>query len=306
MPYHPSTSIVGLTALIAAAFLATPVFAQGLQPGEVSASGSITGINQFDTDLDHSGSFHWAGVQIGGNVTRQFTPQVAAGFSLRYDYQDWNWDKSAAFADRAPWSRLNAPLVGLNLSYAIAPDWRLGFSPSVEWSGESGAKASDSLNYGALLTATRTVSPDLVLGFGLGVFRQIDENKVFPFVLVNWKISDRLRLGNPLQAGPAGGAGLELAYALSERWEVGGGGSYRSYRFRLKDDGPVPGGIGENRFIPLFARLSYSIDKSTRADLYAAGFVNGKLTVDNAGGRDVYSDEYNSAPAIGLTVSHRF
>jgi hypothetical protein len=100
MPYRPSTSIVGLTALIAAAFLATPVFAQGLQPGEVSASGSITGINQFDTDLDHSGSFHWAGVQIGGNVTRQFTPQVAAGFSLRYDYQDWNWDKPAAFAGR--------------------------------------------------------------------------------------------------------------------------------------------------------------------------------------------------------------
>jgi NADH dehydrogenase [ubiquinone] 1 alpha subcomplex assembly factor 1 len=93
---RPSTPVVGLAApmlLIAAAFLATPVFAKGLQPGEVTTSGSITGINQFDTDLDHSGSFHWAGVQIGGNVTRQFTPQVAAGFSLRYDYQDWNWDK---------------------------------------------------------------------------------------------------------------------------------------------------------------------------------------------------------------------
>lgn len=100
MPYRPTTSVVGLTALIAAALLATPVFAQGLQPGEVRASGSITGINQFDTDLDHSGSFDWAGVQIGGNVTRQFTPQVAAGFSLRYDYQDWNWDKPAPSAAR--------------------------------------------------------------------------------------------------------------------------------------------------------------------------------------------------------------
>ena len=307
MSYRPALSVAGLAALLAA-LLATPAAAQGRNPGDVSSSASITGINQFDTDLDHVGGFHWAGVQASANLSRQFTSDLSAGVSLRYDYQDWKWDqdKAAIFGGRTPWSQINAPLLGVNLSYAVTPEWRLGFSPSVEWSGESGAKASDSLNYGALLTATRTVSPDLVLGFGLGVFRQIDENKVFPFLLVNWKISDRLRLGNPLQAGPAGGAGLELAYALSERWEVGGGGSYRSYRFRLNDDGPVPGGIGENRFIPLFARLSYSIDKSTRADLYAAGFVNGKLTVDNAGGHDVYSDEYNSAPAIGLTVSHRF
>ena len=307
MSHRPSTTAVGLSALIAAAVL-DPAFAEGAKPGvgNVTSSGAITGINQFDTALDHGGSFHWTGVQVGASVSRQFTPQLAAGFSLRYDYQDWNWDRPPAFGGRVPWSRLDAPLVGLNLSYAIAPDWRVGFSPSVEWSGESGAKASDSLNYGALLTATRTFSPDLVVGLGVGIFRQIDENKVFPFVVVKWKITDRLRLGNPLQAGPAGGAGLELAYALSDRWEVGGGGSYRSYRFRLKEDGPVPGGIGENRFIPLFARLSYSFGKATRADFYAAGFVNGKLAVSNAGGKEIYSDEYASAPAIGLTLSHRF
>lgn len=305
MPYLPFTHVVSLAALLAASLLA-PAFAQGLKPGDVTTSAAITGINQFDTDLDHGGGFRWAGVQVGANVSRQFTPQVAAGFSLRYDTQDWRWDKPPAFAGRAPWSRINAPLAGLNLSYAIAPDWRLGLSPSVEWSGESGARAGDSLNYGALLTATRTFSPDLVVGFGVGVFRQIDENKAFPFVIVKWQISDRLRLGNPLPAGPAGGAGLELSYALTDRWEVGGGGSYRSYRFRLKDDGAVPGGIGENRFIPLFARLSYSFDKATRADFYAAGFVNGKLTASSAGGHKVYSDEYGSAPAIGLTLSHRF
>ena len=161
-------------------------------------------------------------MQVGANVTRQFTPEFAAGLSLRYDYQDWKWDDPAAFGGAAPWSKLNAPVIGLNLSYAIAPDWRLGFNPAVEWSGESGANAGDSLSYGAVLSATRIFSPDLVLGVGAGVFRQIDETKVFPFLVVNWKITDRLRLGNPLQAGPAGGAGLELAYALSDRWEAGG------------------------------------------------------------------------------------
>jgi hypothetical protein len=301
-----SISLIGGLAALLGATLATQALAQGARPGDVTTSMSITGLNQFDADLDRGGAFHWGGVQVGASVTRQFTPAFAAGLSLRYDYQDWKWDNPAAFGGSAPWSKLNTPVVGLNLSYAIAPDWRLGFNPSVEWSGESGANAGDSLSYGAVLSATRIFSPDLVLGVGAGVFRQIDETKVFPFLVINWKITDRLRLGNPLQAGPAGGAGLELAYALSDRWEVGGGGSYRSYRFRLKDDGPVPGGIGENKFVPVFARLSYIFAPGTRADFYAAAFVNGKLTVTGADGSDLYSDEYKTAPAIGLTLSHRF
>jgi hypothetical protein len=301
-----STALFGSLAALVGVTLATQVLAQGARPGDVTTSMSIGGLNQFDTDLDSGGAFHWGGVQVGANVTRQFTPEFAAGLSLRYDYQDWKWDDPAAFGGVAPWSKLNTPVIGLNLSYAIAPDWRLGFNPAVEWSGESGANAGDSLSYGAVLSATRVFSPDLVLGVGAGVFRQIDETKVFPFIVVNWKITDRLRLGNPLQAGPAGGAGLELAYALSDRWEAGGGGSYRSYRFRLKDDGAVPGGIGENRFIPLFARISYAFSTSTRADLYAAAFVSGKLRVTRADGSDIYSDEYKTAPAVGLTLSHRF
>ena len=305
MSRHSVYSITGLAALIAAV-LTPPALAQGAKPGEVTTSVSIAGLNQFDTDLDRGGAFHWGGFQVGANVTRQFTPEFAAGFSLRYDYQDWKWDNPVALGGRVPWSKLNTPVVGLNFSYAIAPDWRLGFNPSVEWSGESGANAGDSVGYGAVLSATRIYSPDLVLGVGAGVFRQIDETKVFPFLVVNWKITDRLRLGNPLQAGPAGGAGLELAYTLSGGWEVGGGGSYRTYRFRLKDDGPVPGGIGENRFIPVFARLSYTLDAATRADFYAAAFVNGKLSVTRADGSDLYSDDYKTAPAIGLTLSHRF
>lgn len=305
MPTFPFLPVAGF-ALAMVSGLATPVFAQGAQPGEVTGSAAITGLNQFDTDLDAGGAFHWGGVLVSANVSRQFTRDFSAGLSFRYDYQDWKWDNAASFGARAPWSKLSIPGVGLNLSYAIAPDWRLGFSPTVEWTGESGANASDSLSYGAVVSATRVFSPDLVLGVGAGVFRQIDETKVFPFLVVNWKITDRLRLGNPLQAGPAGGAGLELAYALSDRWEISGGGSYRSYRFRLKDDGPVPGGIGENRFVPLFARVSYAFTPATRADLYAAAFVNGKLTVTRADGNDLYGDEYKTAPAIGLTFSHRF
>lgn len=289
-----------------AALLAVQAFAQAPKPGDVTTSVAIAGIAQFDTGLDQGGDFHWGGLQASGNVTRQFAPDFAAGLSLRYDYQDWSFDNPKAFGGVAPWSNVSAATIGLNLAWSPIPEWRIGFNPTVEWSGESGANAGDSLAYGAVVSATRIFSPDLVVGLGAGVFRQIDDTKVFPFLVVNWKITDRLRLNNPLQAGPAGGAGLELAYTLGDGWELGAGGSYRSYRFRLKNDGPVPGGIGENRFFPVFARLSYAFGAATRLDLYAAAFVDGELNAMRADGSDLYSDKYNAAPAIGLALSHRF
>jgi hypothetical protein len=305
MPHRFALTAAVLAAPFAA-LLAAPAFAQAPKPGDVTTSAAIAGIAQFDTGLDQGGDFRWGGLQASGNVTRQFASDFAAGVSLRYDYQDWSFDNPKAFGGVAPWSNVNAATIGLNLAWSPTPEWRIGFNPTVEWSGESGASAGDSLNYGAVLSATRIFSPDLVVGLGAGVFRQIDDTKVFPFLVVNWKITDRLRLNNPLQAGPAGGAGLELAYTLGDGWELGAGGSYRSYRFRLKSDGPVPGGIGENQFFPVFARLSYAFGAATRLDFYAAAFVNGELNVMRADGSDLYSDKYNAAPAVGLAFSHRF
>lgn len=292
--------------ILAAAALATPALAQTSKVGDVATTLSLSGLTQFDTDLDQGGSFRWSDVQASANFTRQFTSEFAAGFTLRYDYQHWSFDNPAAFGNVAPWSSVSTPVIGINLSYAPTADWRIGFNPAVDWSGESGADAGDSLSYGAVLTATKIFSPDLVLGLGAGVFRQIDETKVFPFVVVNWKINEQLRLTNPLQAGPAGGAGLELTWKLADPWEFGAGGSYRSYRFRLKNDGPVPNGIGENRLFPLFARVSYAFDSATRADFYAVAFVGGKLSVTRADGSDLYNDDYQTAPAIALSLSHRF
>ena len=100
---------------------------------------------------------------------------------------------------------------------------------------------------------------------GAGVFRQIDKTKVFPYLLINWKITDRWAINNPLPAGPSGGAGLELSYALANKWRLSGGAAYRCYRFRLSESNYTPNGIGQNSFIPVFARLSYAIDGRSSA-----------------------------------------
>lgn len=301
-----SAHVVIVAAAIAAAFVSVAAFAQTMQPGEVSVSTSITGVNQFNTDLDRGGDFRWAAGIVSGSITRQLTRELAAGVTVRYDYDAWSFGNPAAFGGKAPWKNLNAPNIAASLTYAIAPDVLVGFAPSFGWSFESGARTGDALVYGAIVSATKVFSPNLVLGIGASVVHQIDENKVFPFVIVQWQIDERWRLGNPFRAGPAGGAGLELAYTIDDNWEIAGGGTYRSYRFRLADDGPTPDGIGENRFFPVFARLTRKFGPRTRLDLYAGVSAGGRLSVDSAQGDQVARDDYKTAPAIGLTLSHRY
>ena len=298
-----------LKAVMAASTMAclfSPASAQRLPAGTTVTSAAVTGLNQFDTGISGGGSFNWSEANANVNVTRQFTSEFAAGMSVRYYYQNWNWTDPQGVGGRSPWTSINTPALGMNFSYSPAPDWRIGFAPTVEWSGESGTGTGGTATYGAVMSVAHTFSSDLTLGVGAGVFRQIDENKVFPYLLVNWKITDKLRLGNSLPAGPAGGAGLELSYALTDRLLVGVGGAYRVYRFRLNDNGPVPNGIGQNSLVPIFGRVSYQFDTGTRLDLYGAATTGGRLSTTDNSGNTVYSENYKTGLAIALTLSQRF
>ena len=284
----------------------TPVAAQGLPPGTTVSDASLSALFLFDTGLDAGGDFSWGSARAAGSMLRQFTPQLAAGIAISYEYQSWTFNDPTAFGGTAPWSNINRPRVAGTFLYRPADDWVLGFIPSVGWSFEGGASTGDALEYGAVVTASKTFSPRLTLGLGAAVFHQIYQTKVFPFPVINWQIDDHWKISNPFEGGPAGGAGIELSYAFNDRWEMGAGGSYRSYIFRLSKDGPVDNGIGENNFIPVFLRGTYNAGKGTRLDFYAAALTGGKLTVKNASGNDLTNDSYKTAPVLGMTLHTRF
>ncbi|MCD8537960.1 MAG: DUF6268 family outer membrane beta-barrel protein [Burkholderiaceae bacterium] len=282
------------------------VGAQPMQPGQTSTSLTVTGINQFDTSMNEGGSFDWYEFNARLGVNRQFTSQWGAGVFAEYGYQHWSWSNPVAFGGQAPWAGINTPQLGLSVSYSPTPTWRFSVNPSIEWSAETGIGTSGAATYGAVLLGTHTISPSLTLGLGAGVFRQIDENRVFPFIAVNWRINDQWTLSNPLPAGPAGGAGLELSYKVDDQWTLGAGGAYRSYRFRLNSNGPYAGGIGQNRLIPLFARVSYQFLPGTRIDLYGVASTGGNVQAQSADGSQTWNSDYNTGLGLGLNLSHRF
>lgn len=297
---------IRLALALACSALTATTHAQSLPPGTTVGSATLTGLAQFDTDLDSGGSFRRSGGAASGELLRQFTPQFAAGLSLRYQFDHWSFDQPRAFGGRAPWGDIQAPQVGATFIYAPSEDWKILVAPSIEWAYEDGAGAGDAQVYGAVAMASKVFSPTLTLGVGAAAYRQLYQTKVFPFIAVDWQISDQWSLSNPLPAGPAGGAGLELVYEPREGWEFGFGGAYRSTTFRLKGDGSAPGNIGEQTAIPLFLRISHDFSARTRLDFYAIALVNGKLTVNNPSGDEIVSEDYRTAPALALSLRHRF
>jgi len=288
-------------------FATAPVaLAQGNPPGTVTVSSAVTGIHQFTGDLEQGGDVQWSNASFSGSVTRQFVPAFSAGISVRYGYEDWRFGSPAAFDGKAPWLRLQRPGASLNLSLALSRTLVLGVSPTVELAYDSGANTDDAMIYGAVLSAAKIFSPRFTLGAGASVTRQFYSVKTSPFVIVNWKITDRLRLANAVPAGPEGGAGVELRYALTPDWELAGGGVWRSDRWRLEEQGASAGNVGETSFIPMFARLSRKLGPKVKLDLYAGALASNRLTVKDSDGNEIAHDEYGIVPAISATLSGKF
>ena len=302
----PTQRRFDLAAAIVLATTASGAIAQSATTNPVSLSASLTGIGQLDARLDQGGKFSWNGVLVQGSASRQFTAEFSAALSLRYGYESWHFDEPSALGTVAPWGHINRPAVGFRIAQQIAPQLGVFIAPELEWSYESGASASDAKTFGAVFGATQYFSSTLVLGVGAGVFRQIDKTRVFPLLIVNWQIDDHWRVSNPFQAGPAGGAGLELVRALGSQWELAAGASFRDYRFRLRDDGPAPGGIGRNEGVPVFARLTRQLGPQGHVDLYAGAVTAGKLRVLDATGATLSSSSYHPAPLLAASATLNF
>lgn len=297
--------------LVIVIFSATSAYGQKDAPQNMGASSIITtvnvnAINQFSTNMGSGGSFSWQDANVYVGSSYQLDANSGIGINVRDGYQNWSWSNVSGYGNKTPWKGIQSPGIGLSYFQKLEDGWGARLAPIIDWVAENGVGTAGSATYGAVASAAKRYSDKLTIGVGAGVFRQIDKTKVFPYLLINWKITDRWAINNPLPAGPSGGAGLELSYALANKWRLSGGAAYRSYRFRLSESNYTPNGIGQNSFIPVFARLSYAIDRRSSADLYLAANTGGKLSVTNVNGDTPYSTSYETGVALAFSVTTRF
>jgi len=304
---HLGNSRHAAAALALAACATFPGAVQAQAGGAAwSTFGSMTVVHQAAADLDGGGDYSAWNTILRAGMLGDLGGGRRAGLVLSYDYTDYEFSAPAAFGGLAPWGVVQRYGVAAPLSYTRADGWSLGLTPSVDWIRENGADSGESLTWGAIATATRYFADGNRIGFGLAVFDRLDETRVFPLLLIDWRLSERWRLGNPLPAGPTGPAGLELDYRLGGGWNLGLGAAWRSTRFRLSESGPVAGGIAEEEGVPVFLRATRSFGPGGTLYLYAGVVTSGRLSVEDASGQVQRQVDFGTAPLFGATFSARF
>lgn len=263
-------------------------------------------IYEFETQIKEGGTFSVTRSFFSAEVSVPADKKLRVGFNLAYDHEDYDFSGLTGFPAGDPWNRVQRIVLSASLRYSFKKDWRLLVVPSFGFSGEPGADGNQAIVYGGIISASQKINRDLTLGLGAGVFQQIEGVRAFPYAVIRWQITDKLLLANPFRPGPAGPAGLELAYTLDDDWELAGGGTYRSYRFRLSRTGPVPDGIGEAKFALFFLRLSRKLGPRFSADLYAGLQLGGKLRLENSSGGELHSAPYDPSPVAALVVTGDF
>ena len=261
---------------------------------------------QFKSDATGGGDFSVSRYSLMVGGAAPVDDRIRLGLSVSYDFEDYDISNLKGFPAANPWNEIDRVGLGAGLTYKLSENWGLRFGSIVQYAGERGADFGDSLMYGGLVSASYRVSRDFLVGFGAGVFYRLEETRVFPSFLISWKITDRLRLGNSYRLGPMGPAGLELTYTFDKNWQVGAGGGYRSSRFRLDSNGPVPGGIGNNDNWPVYGRLSRRLWQTVSIDLFGGAAFAGKLRLDDRGGHEINSVTYNTTPLLGVSLGGLF
>ena len=267
---------------------------------------TYTPVIQFATDINGGGSFSVNRHLFRLNFFKPISRKNQVGLGLHYDYEQWTFNTTGTTNQASPWKEVHRPTLTLNLMHTSSGEWRFMFAPSIGLSGTELSNTKDNLVYGAILSVSRKLTPDFTLGLGAGLFERLEKKQVFPFLLVNWQISDRLQLKNPFRAGPVGPAGLELEYNSENQWFFGVGGAYRSYRFRLSDNNSLPDGIGEVSFVAGFAKIAYHFNTKTSISFNAGGLFSGKLSTEDSSGTSIGKTGYDTAPFIALTLKGQF
>ncbi len=201
----------------------------------------------------------------------------------------------------APWGEVRDIGLSLPVRYTVGRA-DIFVSPSLNYNYEQGADREDGQTAGAFLGVAWRFSDSLSLGPALGVFSELesDDLNIFPAILVDWEITDRARLTTGPTIGATQGPGLAFDYAVTDRLRLGLAGRYENIRFRLDDDGPVPGGVGQDSSFPLVVTLDYEPFPGSRLAAFAGAELGGELRLEDASGRLVETREYDPAPIVGV------
>ncbi len=263
-------------------------------------------VYQFDTDLDDGGSYNAKRFSVQAGQSYSWDPRTSVSLALGYNYDGYSFSQGAGIAAITPWEDIHSVSLGLPMRKGIGEDWSAFLIPSIRSTGESGSTFDETITGGVLTGFSYRFGDRLTIGPGIGVVSQLEDSAtVFPVIIINWKITDKLSLETGRGLAATLGPGLTLNYQANREWNFAIGGRYEKLRFRLDKDGAVPGGIGEDKSFPVFASCTYSVSPKTAVSLIGGVEFGGELVLEDSDGNRIRKESSDPGGFLGFTFGIR-
>lgn len=311
---YPSLFKVTWGALLMLGLFQGEISAGGIQKEVPTLSGSnwfhryeAGGVHQFQTGLDAGGDF-----EVNRFITRfsiGYQPDYANSTSLSFGYMHsaYNFEGVNGLQTSQPWDGIHSMNLSAPMRRSLSDHWSLLAIPSLRSVAEDNGDFNQSITGGVIAGASYSIRPGLNLGPGFGVMSQLEDSvNVFPIILIDWDISEKVQLQTGRGFGASQGPGLTLIYALNDSWDLMLGGRYERFRFRLNQKGSVPNGVGEDRVASINLGASYTWNDRFVFTLFGGFHLFGQLELDDAAGNEMAVRDYDSAPVLGIRGSFRF
>ena len=264
-------------------------------------------LHQFQTSLDDGGHVTkdtlYGQFLIGGSLSES----VSAGLALVYVYDNYDFEGDTGLAGLDPWDGIHSIRLGGAVRWRLDNDWTVFGLPTIRYQGESGADIGDSISGGIIAGASKRFGDRLTLGPGFGYISQLeDDAEIFPILLVDWKITDKLTLKTGGGVGASVGPGIALRYDINDCWFTTLETRYERLRFRLDDNGDSNGGIGEDLGYPVYLGLTYVANDNFRVSLTGGVKFNSEITLEDSSGDRISKTDASDSFMAGFNLFYSF
>jgi hypothetical protein len=259
--------------------------------------------HRFDADIDGSnGDFGVDSVRGSAGYWFELADGLSWDNYASYRFSDYD------FSAPAPWDDVHSALWASRLRFAAGDQWSFYGGPLLGFEGESGSDFGDGFVGGGMLGFAWSPGPDLRLGLGFGVLSQIEDDVRFLVVpTVDWRFADawRLRTGI-LELGAATGLGGEIGWQLAPRVEWAFGAQFQRRRWRLDGGASNPDGVGQDRSLPVYAKLVWEAAGPVALEFVGGVHFAGELRVESSRGTKLAERDYDPQGFLGLRARFRF
>ncbi len=259
--------------------------------GVVSASGSLDGGGT--ARVSRAGFFFDSQIPVAD--------QWRVNLRLENEYSFYNFSGANALGGK-PFNTLNLVRLIPSATWNSNDGWIVSFGTILDYAGESGANAGDSLQAGGFVTVRKRLSKDLTVGIGgLAQGRFEDHVRGLPIFTIDWRVSDSLRIFSDR-------LGLHVEEQLAPDWFMTLRARFEPREYRL-DNSPtavLPGGVARDESVLIGMELSWRPNKLVKASIEVGGIVYQKFELLSAGGNELFDANTSPTPYIGGSLSLNF